>query len=381
MQPQPEDHLESTRADEADPGAPERRALLVVVTYNSFDDLPDVVASIQRFIADHPSNHVIVVENSADSRVRDYVESTVPSARVLVEVATRNDGFSHGVNLGSSIAQGRWGEFDFVVLLNPDVKAAGGVVSELVNRAARHPRGDVGVWGAVLRDEARNIDRGCARRVWNRRRFFSHLTGYHDLVGALRTAPRSLSEHEIQHDQRELAMVSGGLMCISADVFGDGMDTLLPMYLEDQEICLRSLANGYSVRLHPDLELLHVGGVSRKSVTSHERALRIMELVEAPAQCMLRLQGYDQASLRATVFLGGLARFVAAPLAAAFKTATRRGSLRNELRWMIDQQRLATWFIQWSVTGTLHRDDVSLAQYLQEYSHADRVTLGSAGKS
>ena len=381
MQPQPENHLEHARMKDVDAGAPERRALLVVVTYNSFDDLPDVVASIQTFVADHPNNHVIVVENSADCRVRDYIESSVPSARVLVEVAASNDGFSHGVNLGYSIARNRWGGFDFVVLLNPDVKAAGSVVSELVNRAARHPRGDVGVWGAVLRDEARNIDRGCARRVWNRRRFFSHLTGYHDLVGALRTTPRSLSEHEIQHDQRDLAMVSGGLMCISTDVLGDGMDTLLPMYLEDQEICLRSLSKGYSVRLHPDLELLHVGGVSRKSVTSHERALRIMELVEAPVQCMLRLQGYHQVSLRVTVFLGGLARFVAAPLAAAFKTATRRGSLGSERRWMVDQRRLATWFIQWSFTGTLHRDDVSLARYLQEYSHSDRVTLRSAGKS
>lgn len=380
MQPEPDDHLELARVEDVDRGATQRTALMVVVTYNSFDDLPDVVASIKRFVADHPRNHVIVVENSADSRVRDYVESSAPSARVLVEVAARNDGFSHGVNLGYSIARNSWGDFDFVVLLNPDVQAAGSVVSELVNRAARHPRGDVGVWGAVLRDEARHIDRGCARRVWNRRRFFSHLTGFHDLVGALRTTPRSLSEHEIQHDQRELAMVSGGLMCISADVLGDGMDTLLPMYLEDQEICLRSLAKGYSVRLHPDLELVHVGGVSRKSATSHEHALRIMELVEAPVQCMLRLQGYQEGSLRATVLLGGLARFVAAPLAAAFRTAMRRGGLRSEFRWMIEQQRLATWFIRWSVTGTLHRDDVSLTQYLQEYSHDDRVTIGSVGQ-
>ena len=89
MQPQPEYHLEPARVNDVDPDAPERRALMIVVTYNSFDDLPDVVASIRRFVADHPRNHVIVVENSADSRVRDYVESSEPSARVGFLVIAR----------------------------------------------------------------------------------------------------------------------------------------------------------------------------------------------------------------------------------------------------------------------------------------------------
>ncbi len=358
------DHINAPRADV-------RAALLIIVTYNSHDSLPDLVSSIEKFVGDHRGNRAIVVENSEDPRVKDSIEARIKSDSVYVEVVPRNEGFSHGVNLGYKLAQDLWGDFEFIVLLNPDVLSAGHVVSELVNRAVDQRDANVGVWGAVLRDQDGAIDRGCARRVWNRRRFFSHLVGYHDLVTALRTTPRSLNEYEIAHDQSELAMVSGGLMCIAADVLADGMDTLLPMYLEDQEVCLRSLSKGLPVRLHADLELVHVGGASRKSVTDHEHALRIMELVEAPVQCMYRLQGYGLLSLRLTVLAGGAARLVAAPLLATARILFRHADFRDEVDWMTNQQRLALWFMRWAVKGRLHREEVSLKEYFQEYANVE----------
>jgi N-acetylglucosaminyl-diphospho-decaprenol L-rhamnosyltransferase len=349
-----------------------RKALLVIVTYNSYEDLPKIIGSIRDFEGDHPGNHVVVVENSSDLRVRDYIESGQKADRIRVEVAARNEGFSHGVNLGYRLAQDLWGDFDFVVLLNPDVESAARIVCELVNRAEKPSETSIGVWGAVLRGTGGDVDRGCARRLWNRRRFFSHLVGYPNLVSVMRTEPRSLTEYEIENDQRELAMVSGALMCIRVDVLEDGLDTLLPMYLEDQEICMRSLSRGCAVRLYPDLEAMHVGGVSRKSVADHDHALRIMELVESPVHCMRRLQGYTPLSLRMVVLLGGISRLMAAPLAAAFKALLRKATFREEMIWMQDQQRLAMWFVCWSIKGTLHCRDVSLADYFQEYASQRR---------
>lgn len=271
------------------------------------------------------------------------------------------------MNLGYQSALNLWGGgFDFVVLLNPDVISAGPTVCELVNRAAGHPS-EVGVWGAVLTDPAGKLDRGCARRVWNLRRLFSHLVGYDNLVKVLRTAPRNLSEYEIQGNQSELAMVSGALMCIDSGLFGAGLNTLLPMYLEDQEICMRSLAEGHLIMLYPpDLVAVHAGGVSRKSLTDHDRALRIMELVEAPpVQCMARLQGYSALSLRLTVFLGGISRIVAAFfLAASFKVFLLRRGGSNQVAWMLEQQRLGgLWFALWAIKGAIHDEEVSLSDY------------------
>lgn len=345
-----------------------RRTLLIVVTYCSFESLSDVINSIRQFVADHPNNYVAVVENSSDSRVTEAIESAFDRKNVVVYEAPRNDGFSHGVNLAYRIGRKRWGDFDYVVLLNPDVVSAGAVICELVNRAARSTNSEVGVWGVVLRDQDGAIDRGCARRIWNHRRFFSHLVGYHNLVKFLGTSPRSLSQHEIDFDQSELAMVSGALMCISTEVLGEGLDTLLPMYLEDMEVCLRSIATGRTVKLYPDLQLVHMGAVSRKSVTAYERALRIMELVEAPVQCMARLQGYRVPTLRVDVLLGGVFRFVLAAFVAAFKIALRGATIREASEWMTNQQRLAWWFMVWAVKGPLHRREVSLSEYFEEYA-------------
>ncbi len=161
-------------------------------------------------------------------------------------------------------------------------------------------------------------------------------------------------------------MVSGALMCIDSGLFGAGLNTLLPMYLEDQEICMRSLAEGHLIMLYPpDLVAVHAGGVSRKSLTDHDRALRIMELVEAPpVQCMARLQGYSALSLRLTVFLGGISRIVAAFfLAASFKVFLLRRGGSNQVAWMLEQQRLGLWFALWAIKGAIHDEEVSLSDY------------------
>lgn len=348
--------------------ADSRTALLIILTFNSYDLLSNVVDCIQDFLASHAGNHAIVIENSSDRRVYDFIRSHLDSSKLHVEVAQRNEGFSPGVNYGYTLARELWGDFEFFVLLNPDVISAGRLSAELVDRAARPCEAEVGIWGAVLKDETGRIDNGCARRVWNRRRFFTALVGHLDSARLLRTAPLGLTLDEIETDQRELALVSGGMMCIRADVFDGGLDTQLPLYLEDQEICHRSLRKGYTTRLYPDLQAVHLGGVSRKSTPEYERALRIMELVESPVQCMFRYQGHTLTSLRLTVFFGGAVRFAAITFASTFRLIFRNSELHNELAWAAKQSRLALWFVSWAIKGRFHREPVSLAAYLEEYT-------------
>lgn len=346
-------------------------ALTIVVTYNSYAALPDLIDSIRRFHDDHAGNHAVVVENSGDPRVEEFVRSHIASDRVFVVTAPSNGGFSHGVNLGYQAARQRWGQFEFIVLLNPDVLSAGETISKLVNRARRDRDADVGVWGVVLRDEHGRIDRGCARRVWNARRLFADLAGRPALTKVLGTPTRTLGEREIANDHQGLAIVSGALACIRSDVFGDGLDTLLPMYLEDQEICLRSARMGLAVRLYADLHAVHLGGVSRKSVTHYEHALRIMELVESPVQCMRRFHGYSVAWLRVTVLIGGVARLLVTPPVAIATVALGRSGVRDQFGWAADQWRIATWFMSWAISGKCHDEEVALAEYFDEYLAKD----------
>ncbi len=344
-----------------------KRNLLIIITYNSYSQLPDILGTIREFLEDGSENYAAIIENSGDSRVQDFFEQNYASERLLVQIRQDNLGFSPGVNLAYDLSRSRWGAFDFVILLNPDVEFAGGTVCALADRAANRADPNAKVWGVILKDSAGNIDRGCARRVWNRRRFFSLLLGYDDLARVLNTKPRNLTPREIANDQSELAIVSGALMCIDTEILDAGLDTLLPMYLEDQEICMRCRKNSYTVTLFPDLEAVHAGGVSRKSATQHDRALRIMELVEAPVQCMVRMQSYSLLQLRAIVLIGGALRILAATIATPTKVATKRGNWSQSKKWMVEQQTLGLWFIIWAIRGKFHTEEISLASYFREY--------------
>lgn len=350
-----------------------RKTLLIIVTFNSYGLLPGMVDTVREFVTDHPGNHVIIVENSSDQRVESFIAAKLTSERIVVKVASVNEGFSPGVNYGYEIAQDLWGGFDFIVLLNPDVLTAGRTVSELVNRAAQNSEVGVGIWGAVLVNERGSIDAGCARRALNRRRYFSSfLLGYPNFAKLMFTSPLGLTEIEIRNNQSELKMISGALMCIRASVFGSGLDTRLPMYLEDQEICLRCSNQGYAVRVFPDLRSVHVGGLSTQSNSGDKPALQIMSGVEAPLLLMSLFQGYGRLWMRPAVFLGGASRFFSAPMLAAFRILIRKSIAREQYDWMAGQLRLGRSFILWALTRNLHNEEVSLKDYFQEYSTVKR---------
>ena len=141
-------------------GVEQRKALLIIVTFNSYELIGDLTATIREFVSDNQGNHAVVVENSGDQRVPDYLCMDLESEKVTVRVAQSNEGFSHGVNLGYRTARELWGGFDFVVLLNPDVISAGRTVSELVNRASLIAEAGSGIWSVVLRNERGEIDGG-----------------------------------------------------------------------------------------------------------------------------------------------------------------------------------------------------------------------------
>jgi hypothetical protein len=348
-------------------GVEERKALLIIVTFNSYELIGDLAATIRQFLSDNQGNHAVVVENSADQRVLDYLNAELELERITVRVAQSNEGFSHGVNLGYRIARELWGGFDFIVLLNPDVISAGCTVAELVNRAALNTEAGSGIWSVVLRNERGEIDGGCARRVWNLRRLFSHLLGFPPFARMMLTPPRNLTLDEIDNDQSDLAIVSGALMCVRADVFEVGLDTHLPMYLEDQELCDRCIRKGFAIRVFPDLELIHVGGLSRKSNSNNQHALKIMDNVEAPAQYMSRLQEYRLGHIRPTVFFGGMSRLVLAPIVGGARSIRGRSSAREEVPWISDQVKLGYWCMLWAVSGRFHDEQVSLDDYFTEY--------------
>ena len=92
---------------------------VVVVTYNSRDLLPDLVASLPRGLGELRWRLVVADNDSKDGTVA-WLHEHAPDA--LVVATGRNGGYAAGLNAGVAAARETYGEALAYLLMNPDVR-------------------------------------------------------------------------------------------------------------------------------------------------------------------------------------------------------------------------------------------------------------------
>ena len=284
-------------------------------------------------------------DNSGDRDLASEVVRNLESwsSRTIVSVSDRNIGFSPGVNCAHALAAEAWGVPDLIVLLNPDVAIDSSVLDELVCGVPP----DVGIYAPILRCGQR-VDRGSMRRRWNWRRLFAEAAGVPTLAQAMMAEPRQIAP--VPSAVQDVDITSGACMVVRSEVFGTGLDTRMPMYLEDQEICHRSWGRGLRVAVNTDFSAIHRGGESRRTVVSGQRWLRVAELAEAPARSFTDWTGCRMLFPRTAVAAGGVVRML---LTAALAPAGLFD--RGRRSWLREQLLLGTWLVAWGVGGTTGR--------------------------
>lgn len=321
--------------------SPRRRVLLVVITYRSMDTLPRLMDAVSDWLEASDDNYLTVVDNGASVETIEYVRTVTATQadRVLAAVADANLGFAPGVNVAVERARQRWGPMDSVLLVNPDIETTGRTLkqtADFLNNAS------IGVAAPRVQATDGLVDRGAARRFWTLRTLFAEVVGVPRMarfLGApLRNVPVPKAGAPIDVD-----ITTGAFMAIRSEVFGAGMDTRLPMYLEDQEICHRAHEQGFRVVIIPELKAVHVGGHSRERNTSMRRDLRMMELAAAPTLSLLATSGVRAWRVRLVVFTGGAVRFALAAILTIIG-----GFRRGRRQWAVEQVRLAGWFMAWA---------------------------------
>jgi len=291
---------------------------------------------------------ICVLDTSGAFEMEALVRDVFPEAMFQ---ALSNVGFAQAVNLGARVLRHEFGSPSAVLLLNPDLESANGL-RDLARALTLDDT--VGVAGALLVDDDGALDRGCMRRLWTRRTLFAEAVGVPALAPLLAGRSRNLTVRA--HESFQLTdMVSGAFMLVRQEVFGHGLDTTLPMYLEDQEICMRAANTGLKVGVVPTARAVHSGGVSRRSLGSGRAqvVLRILELVEAPALAYA-LAGGSEKSARRWLGLGFRCRSILARLASPV-----RGP-----EWTEEQVLLASVANDWLRTGRRFRDGAPLHELI-----------------
>lgn len=208
---------------------------VVIVTYNSADDILDCLNSI-----DTKKFKVAIVDNGSIDGTLRKVRSFRPRVEVIRNkenigfAGGSNIGIRHAINVGAS----------FVIMLNPDTVVGHRSLERLVlflsNGETR------GIAGPAIEYE----DLVSGRRFWDLGGKINWLLGRATHIKAAVIADGSKPE------QRDY--VSGCCMAIKTAVFEIGfLDERFFMYYEDDDFCARAAKAGFTVWNVPSAKIYH----------------------------------------------------------------------------------------------------------------------------
>lgn len=243
---------------------------VILVTYQSAEDLPHFFASLPAAIGVHSAEVVVVDNASTDDSTRIAEAFGV----TLVRNAT-NAGLSRAINQAAAETQADW-----LLVANPDTRPAPGSVAALLRTAQSDDR--IGCVGPRLEDLAGD-DYPTGRRFPSPAVGALHAAlgpvwpgnpATRAYYGAARGGPRAGST--------AVDWVSGSCMLFRRQAFDavGGFDAGYFMYFEEVDICLRLRRAGWRVVLDRDALVVHREGGStrfapfRKVVNHHRSAYR-----------------------------------------------------------------------------------------------------------
>ena len=214
-------------------------ASVVIVTWNSREDLPVCLASLK--VQSQPGFEVIVVDNGSTDGTVAYVKQAHPWVRV--HQTGYNAGYATANNAGFAIARG-----GCVIVLNPDTEVEPDFINGLVE--AVNEEGVGLATSRICLFNHRNRINACGNDM--------HVSG----LGFCRGLDQP--SHRFEKCERVPA-VSGCAFGIRRDVLEKigGFDEDYFTYAEDSDISLRAALAGYAIAYAP------------RSIVYHRYALRM----------------------------------------------------------------------------------------------------------
>jgi GT2 family glycosyltransferase len=259
---------------------------VVIVNYQSYDELRTCLASLQRAIGSPP---VIVVDHASDAPAADALSVDFPHVHLLRVAA--NEGFAAGVNRGAREARG-----PFLLLLNPDCIVEPTACATLVEWMGAHP--EVGAAGPRIHNADGTLQ-ATARRFPDLTTGFAGRSSW--LTRVLPRNPlsrRNLPGRDNGTDPIVVDWVSGACLIARREAFDaiGGMDEGFFLYWEDADFCRRLKDAGWRIAYLPYAAVTHVGGRSsrhsaRASLEAfHRSAFRLYwKHASAPARLLAPL--------------------------------------------------------------------------------------------
>ena len=244
---------------------------IIVVSYNTRKLTLECLSALYNGQTD-VDFEVLVVDNASQDGSAEAIARHYPDVALIA--SEDNLGFAEANNVAAKSARGK-----YLLLLNPDTRAAARILDVLVAFAERHVEADI-VGGRTLFADGSLNPTSCWGRptCWSAFCFafgLSRLFPYSGLFNA-----EAYGEWA-RDTVREVDVVTGCFLLIQRELWHrlDGFDKEFFMYGEDADLCLRARKLGARCILCPSAEIVHHGGASEPV-----RADKMVRLFRAKAQ-------------------------------------------------------------------------------------------------
>ena len=229
------------------------RVTVVVVTFNSADVVPGLLASLPAGLAPLDWTLVVVDNGSRDDTV-EVVEASAPDA--VVVRAGRNGGYAAGINLG--VAQVT--DHTAVLVLNPDVRLQPGCVPELVAALRRTGAGIV----VPRLDDARGRLISSRRREPTLRRALADAVLGAERAGRIGDLGEVITDPGDYEAEAPTDWAEGSTQLVSARCWAavGAWDESYFLFSEETDFALRARDAGYPTYFVPTARAVHLEGGS-----------------------------------------------------------------------------------------------------------------------
>jgi len=225
---------------------------IVIVTYNSEDNISECLKSIYENTNSIPYEIILVDNHSQDNTV-GVVKREFPDVRVIRNYENKN--FAYATNQAIKLAKGI-----FIMLLNPDTVLKNNAIEKLYSFLSERP--DVGAVTPKLLNPDGSVQQSC-RELPTPFNLFTEITGLSLITG--RTSRWKLPQFDYEKTQ-EVDQPSASAILVKGDLIRKigGLDVKYPLYINDIELCYQIKEKGLKIYYLKDGEIYHTRGSSTR---------------------------------------------------------------------------------------------------------------------